>query len=118
MNNVVEDVVITDLASLKKAITPFEINGKPRELLLRGIEELRAAYSDYVMALSSLGESETEMGGFAPAKPSDPLTGRHWVDDIIKRRLGGVRDKLMVCWKIGTESYIWNPVDKTLTNAS
>lgn len=108
----VEDVIVADLEQAKKAVGPYEVNGTARDLLLRGIKELHAAHAEYIETLADIRDAKDAMGGYAPALPKDPLVCRHWVDDIIKRRLGGTRDKLLVKWSFADSSYTWDPIGK------
>lgn len=114
-NQTIEDVIVTNLEEARRAVSSYEVNGTARELLLRGINELHAQHSEYIEIINNIAESEAAMGGYAPALPKDPLICRHWVDEIIKRRLGGQRDKLLVKWNFADASYTWDPVGKGFT---
>jgi len=45
------------------------------------------------------------------------LEGRMWLDDLIERRLGGVRDDLRVRWDLDDGTYYYDPFAKKLTKA-
>ncbi len=110
----VEHVVVNNQLDLQRAITPYQVSGKARDILVQGLTELRQQYTAYLQALRELEETAGEMGGYAPAKPTNPLTGRHWIDDIIQKRLGGKRDGLLVKWTFSTECHTWDPITKDL----
>lgn len=109
-----DNVVVKTEPDITRVVAPYSVNGNARELFMRGIEELQKAKEAYERTIAELEETGQEMGGYAPAKPADPLLGRHWIDDIIIRRLDGKREGLIVQWKLQSGTYNWDPTSKEL----
>ena len=106
---IIEHVKVSNQVEARRAIAPYDASGSARDLLLRGFTELTNKFSAWEQTMVELAESAQVMGGYEPAKPVDPLTGRHWVDDIIVKRMGGKRDRLMVKWTLNGDTFTWNP---------
>ncbi len=71
-------------------------------MLLEGFDVIKAR----IEAKAKYGEGPV---------PVFNIDGKMWVDDLIKRRLGGVRDGIRVKWDIGQISYFFDPYTGKLT---
>jgi hypothetical protein len=79
-----------------------DIQGDPKSMLIEGFNKLKKR----VEAQAKLKE-----GTPSPIR----IDGHMWLDDLIKRRLGGQRDGLRIKWELPDGTYYFDPFTSKLT---
>jgi len=125
-------VVVKTLSDIKQAIREFMPGDRPlhevnatvkadgktwqlsapagasyREMLIEGFDVVKKRLEVLEKA------RDTELG----IEPIN-INGHMWLDDLIVRRLGGVRDGLRVKWDISDGTFYFDPYTGTLTKCS
>lgn len=122
-NNVgqgVEYVTVRTLRELKAALFPYTTSGREnaRELLLDGINKLKAAIEEHEEATKEIQEHMDEFGGMPPAQMQHPAEGYHYVDAIIEKKMGGKRVGWKIQWKTSDGMFEWDPIADELRKCS
>ncbi len=93
--------------------TNIMINGQRKKLVAKTNMSNRGMLMEGFDIIRARLEAKEKYGeGMVPVFNTE---GRMWLDDLIARRLGGVRDGLRVKWDIGQVSYFFDPYDGRLT---
>lgn len=124
-------VVVESVADIQRAIQEF-LPGKKENPVVRatmrvgGKDVTLTAPTDLTyrdMLIEGLTIIKKRMEAIAKAPADIPLNpfnidGHMWVDDLIKRRLGGIRDGVRVKWALKDGTYFFDPFTGTLTKCS
>lgn len=103
---------VTVKAQMKSEGKTFAVEGESsvdyKKLLIEGFDIIKAR----IEASKRIAESDTEI----KIQPIN-IGGHMWLDDLIRRRLGGKRDGLRVRWDLKEGTYFFDPYECMLTKA-
>lgn len=106
-NKQTDAVVTVDNENYKLAIET--VSRPKREVLLHGFKQLR--HKSALANSTAIIINNVEM----KSATNNGIHSWCWVDDLIKRWLGGYRDGLLICWKLNDYVYKYDIFEHKLT---
>lgn len=109
-------VTVSTLQQLRSALAPYTKNGREnaRQLLLDGLSNVRTQIEAHEKTEAEIKKHADVFGGMLPPPMQNPSDGYHYVDEIIKKKLGGKRVGCKVRWAISDGIYEWDAFEDIL----
>lgn len=108
--------MITSKDQIKDVVHRFlpDSDSSIRKLLMNGFKDIKKRYK-YYEEQDKIDESQ-----FGNIKPAivDNRNSKHWVDNLIRDRMGAVRDGLMIVWNLEDGVHKFDPFTGDITYGS
>lgn len=105
----IKAVTVTNSFELYEALKPFMVDSKStmRKLLIDGMNMVKKHLHYKDMQLNS---AQSKLDDFMPqSRHIQPDTMYSWVDKMITERLNGIRNGLLIEWKLKDGNYQFDP---------